>query len=858
MRTITLIVFGFIFSLNLLGQMLTGRIVDSKEQPVPNASVYIREVALGIMANENGEFQTKIDAGEYTVDISSLGYERKTMPVSVPPESLHLIVPMTEKIFTIREVIVTPGKEDPAYRIMRNVIARAPIHLRQVKSFESDVYLKGTFKLDKLPAIVKSQMKDKSTIGKLMVYESQNEIKYHEPDKYEQRIVALSSTLSKDFYIDDKMPILTLTANIYSPTSFGGLLGPGAFSLYKFKLEDIDSEGNHEIYKIRLTPRKKNSQLVSGYLYVVDKTWSVQQAQLDASYMGVKGGGHFYGSVKYNKLETKDNSFPSSNAIKPDVVELKAPAPKQQKDIQKIEELIAKDELTTREAYKIAQLITKTTETDEMKEKKRQLEIPSSDYTIAVTRDSLALLRDSSFWNSTRTTPLQPAELRSYVQRDSLKLVVDSLQSADSLKNRTFWKWTTHLLLGERVNFGKKYLFSYGGLIAACPEYNFVDGFRIGQRFNAGINFDKNHASTNTANEEADADAKQDTTIIKANFFRSLSISPAVYYTTARKEVDFFIDWVLSYAPMRNGRLTASTGNTIADFAGQNGSGRFANTLASFFVAENTAKFYQKRFVNISNQIDIANGLALTTGFLYENRNDLENKTSFNLFNREPASNRPHGQTETMPDHKAYIASIELNYTPRLHYRVRNGQKYYDRSKFPTFNMRYQKSFSDDRRINSSYEIIEITIHQQIRLNLFNNFFYSVNGGTFLSAKNSYLPDYRHFQTNEMFLATKSFNTSFSMDNYRYATNDRWLQAHIAFSSQYLLLKQLPFLQRFPIDEAAYLKTLWTPDVNHNEAGYSIGLGDLLRIGVFVGFNKQRHESVGFVLGIPLFNTTSR
>jgi hypothetical protein len=262
--------------------------------------------------------------------------------------------------------------------------------------------------------------------------------------------------------------------------------------------------------------------------------------------------------------------------------------------------------------------------------------------------------------------------------------------------------------------------------------------------------------------------------------------------------------------------------------------------------------------VTVSNDIDIVNGLFLTTGFNYEKRNDLDNNTSFNFMNKQPATNRPHGQPGRMPDHESYSANIALQYTPQYYYRIHNGQKYYIKTDFPTFRLSYRKGFSGGDRLNSSFDLLEATVIHSVSLNLFNRFFYGVGAGAFLSAKQTWLPDYKHFQSNESFLSSKSFHTSFTMDNYRYATNERWMQAFVTYSSQYLLIKQIPFLQRLLIDEAVHLKTLWTPDVNHNEAGYSIGLGNLSRVGLFVSFRKQRYDGVGFVLTLPLFDIFSQ
>jgi len=141
---------------------------------------------------------------------------------------------------------------------------------------------------------------------------------------------------------------------------------------------------------------------------------------------------------------------------------------------------------------------------------------------------------------------------------------------------------------------------------------------------------------------------------------------------------------------------------------------------------------------------------------------------------------------------------------------------------------------------------------------LFDKLFYAVNVGTFLSSKQIYFPDYKHFQTNELFITENPLDMSFAMENYRSSTNDKWLQAHVSYTTQYLLIKQIPAFQRFLFDEAIHLKTLWTPVLNHNEAGYSIGLGDIGRIGVMVTFSKLKYENVGFFISFPLLNLSTR
>jgi hypothetical protein len=856
-----------LFAATLAAQTLTGRIVDTEGQPIPNATFYIRELTLGLAADEQGEFRTKIAPGNYTCEISSLSYERKVIVISVPAEGLALQETLSEKTYTIREVTVTPGKEDPAYPIIRKVISRAPYHLHQVKSYESEVYIKGTLKIEKVPALVKMQIKEKEIkdmIGKTLLLEMQNEVKYHEPDKYEQRVVAVTHTIPEIFNPNGNSLLSIITNNIYTPTAFGGLLAPGSFSIYKFRLEDSYEDGEHYIYKIRVTPKKKSGQLVSGWLYVAENIWSIQQADLSRSQsgntirfhmayheikpgaflpttydmsvslniLGVKGGGQVYASIKYNKLETHDRYIATAQdtavTTKPSIHNTKTPTKKQQKDLKKLEELARKEELSTREAYKMAQLMKKTVESDEIKKQNRKLELRPLDSLIIVTRDSIAPLRDSAYWDEHRKLPLHKDEIQSYLRYDSLRKSSASSKDTDAGKKQTTGIHISNLLLGDRINIGKKMYLEHGGiLLSTCPEYNFVDGFWLGQKIEAGIRFNGN---------------------------RRLSLSPSVYYATARKKINATIDGTLAYASMRNGKFTVSTGNTTADFAGRNGTGRFGNTLGSLFLAANTAKFYWKRYISLSNHIEPANGLALSTSLNYEKRDDLENNTSFHFLGGRPASNRPHGQSEAMPAHRALTTDISLEYTPRYYYRVWMGRKSYQRSDYPTIRLSYSKAFGNKN--NTSFDKIEATVLQDIDLNIFNRLSYELNAGIFTSSDRTYLPDFKHFRTNEMFLTGKSLHNSFSLlDNYKYATNDKWLQAHVTYAANYLLLKQLPFLQGYLFDESLHIHTLWLPHLKHSEVGYSVGFGDIGRIGVFVGFNGLKYESTGFVLNISLLNS---
>lgn len=866
MKAILLLFLCCICSFNLSAQVLKGKITETSGEPIPNATVYIREMALGITSDDRGEFQTSLKEGKYTCEFSSLGYERKTEPVTIDKLSTSITVKMEKKTYTLKEVIVSANREDPAYAIMRKAISMAPFYLHQIKSYESEVYLKGTVRVDKIPGFAKITISDKeikSMTNKLFLIESQNNVTFTAPNQYDQKVTAFSSTLPTDVDMNDGMEIMT--ANIYDPNAFGRIspLAPGAFTYYKFTFEGMTTEGDHLINKIRVTPKKKNPKLVTGWLYIIENSWNVQSADLSASEMGItihftatynevkpyaflptaydmdmkvdlmglKISGKYRSSIQYKNVkinETQGVIRKKENKPQPVVAE-KPKTKKQIKAQQQLDNLSEKEELSTRDAYKMARLMKEATEPEEKKKQRESLEILPDNSRVRITVDSLAQYRDSLYWSAVRNVPLQPDEVVSYQIKDSLKLEIDSLQSKDSLRNRSTGNWIGKLITGEEFSFKKRFKFGYGGLLRACAQYNFADGFWLGQQFKFQANFSKN---------------------------RSLVISPSVFYTTARKTVNWQVDGTYRYAPLRNGNLSVSGGHTTTDYMDSDGTLLFINSISSLVFGKNPIKFYEKKFISLSNKADLANGLPLTVGFVYEKRNALANHQSYNFFGNTPSINIPHGQITPMPGNSVMKAAIQLDYTPRYRYRLERGRKTYVHSDFPTFSVKYIKGIPANLTNGSSFDRLEGGIKQTVKINEFNSFNYFINGGKFLSSKHIYFPDYKHFSTNELFITGSSLDTSFSLlDNYAWSTDKKWLQVYLNYPSNYLLLKRIPFLQNYLFNEALHARTLWIPGNNYTEFGYSVGFGDKARIGVFVGLEKGRYDATGFTISLPILKT---
>ena len=87
-----------------------GRVVDESNNPVVDASVAIRGTTKGTTTDLDGNFTLNIEGKNVVLEISSLGFETKTL--SVEDYSQKLVIVLKEDAFTLNDVVVTSRKRE--------------------------------------------------------------------------------------------------------------------------------------------------------------------------------------------------------------------------------------------------------------------------------------------------------------------------------------------------------------------------------------------------------------------------------------------------------------------------------------------------------------------------------------------------------------------------------------------------------------------------------------------------------------------------------------------------------------------------------------------------------------------------
>ena len=840
--------------------VLNGTVSGVTGEAVPFAAIYFKDLRRGVSANAEGRFLLDLPEGEHDCRVSSVGYESLETCVEICHGDTVIDFSLERRPVALSELVVTAdGSEDPAYGIMRRVIAYAPYYECVPDSFAARVYVKGTGKITDTPGMLElssdfRKEKDKF-INRLFVLEKVSEVKFGAPNRWNEHIEAETNTFPEDVSAEVPASI----TNFYGSELFGSPspLRDGAFTYYKYKLADRFNDGGAVVDKISVEPRRDAEGLFSGAIYVVEGEWCLVAADLRVQHggmldmrimatfnevepgvrllcsqsvtshvgvLGVKMRASYMLSAEYSFVGAA-----SSARLPGNLVPLTESGRRIVGEIRRIEQ---ERDLTNADSYRLSALTARLVEENLVASKRIErrsrfdLTYRMGIYNSSV--DSMAGVKDSAYWAAVRSVPLDAEELESYRRHQggnkpdsSVTAGSDKPDWSDAIGNALFG--------GDSYTYkGKKGWISFGGLWSVWSGYNFVDGYKVGLGIGLGRDFSD---------------------------FLSVAVEPSVYYNTARKVVTGSVDARLDYAPLRGGCLSMSGGRVSADYNTEHPESAALVALYSALFARNDTKFYDKAFVSLRNGIEIANGTRFMAGVSWERRRPLVNHISQSWFKKAAKPNLPeNAEFATLPPvSEALTANVAVVYTPAAYYFIKNGRKHYLQSKFPTFTLSYTRGigFKDG---TPSYNRIDVSVEQEIGLGIFNKIIYQVRGGAFIDASGLQFPDFKHFSATRFPLTTHRFADSFVLlDSYEYSTADCYAEAGFTWQSPRLLLKLLPFLRKKNFSECLHLRSL---AVRHrrpySELGYSVNVFDLASVGFFTSWQGFDYRSACVSVSLPL------
>nr|WP_319509442.1 DUF5686 and carboxypeptidase regulatory-like domain-containing protein [uncultured Draconibacterium sp.] len=855
-------------------QVLSGKITDEQKQPVPYATVYISETRQGTTSNTNGDFSFNLPKGNYHLTVRSMGYEKHEKSVSLQTDSLYLPITLPTQNFELAEIKVFPGDEDPAYFIMRKAIAKAPYYRKKIKHYNADLYIKANFAFSNIPNLIKKQevedgrkFKDYFKENVTYVIESQNRITFDYPDQYDQKVISKKSSLTGF----DEPPVMGLmTASFYDerPNEVVSPLSVLALKHYNFIYEGFITVGDYDVFKIRVTPKRKSDELVEGFIYIVDRLWCIYNLDFSSSFeffnyhikqqfenlgegnwmpvshningdfgmLGLRGNFYYGASVKYDSIVNNYTEIQyddiETTAQTNTVRTAREPGEKEQKLVEELNLLNAKEELSNADVKKAARLNRKI-----LKEQYNDSTIVApkfGTYNISENKDSL---QTDIAWDTVRSIPLTQAEIESYRISDSLKLREKGVSNDTIPGNKNSKQFLGNLLAGAYdICKDSTIRVSYDGLLSPINfDFNAVDGYKYRQEFRIRFLVDST---------------------------KRIYITPQLGYALNRKALFGSINTQFVNFMANGNQISIYAGKQSSDFkSGFEAITPAVNAISSWFFGDNYIRLYESEFLKLGFAQRFKTNFRFYANAGYEHFYPLENNISFPLSDyKDFEPNIPGNFSVDDPElteQKSFSYSFGLNYRKRQQKPWLEESPFLFIDDFYEFDLSFKRGVPDIFGSDADFRHLDFSFRQQANLSPSKAIDWRLNIGHYFTDKQMHFSQFKHFRTTEIPVMMRPFTHRFQLVNdYAISTNESYLSVMTEYKSEYILLRYLSVFNKRTWSESIHLNYLTTPDYNNYcEIGYSLNnLFFAGNVGVFAGFNESDFESVQIKLSISAFD----
>lgn len=857
-----------------LAQGIRGKVSTTEGESLPFASVYIRNLEDGVPTNENGLYEFRLKPGFYDVVVQFLGYKSQLQTVEVRDAWIDLDFSLEPQIYTLSEVEVRAGAEDPALTVMRKAIAKAKYHRMQLQSYSTTVYLKGTGQLTDAPFFMKKTLEEEGLkLNEAYTSESVSRITFTLPDKVEEKVISIRTNGENQ----GTSPAPYIQASFYQD-QINGIVSPlsrYAFQYYQFKYEGSFFDQDVMVSKVKVTPRSRGEKVFEGYIYIIEDLWAIHSLDLKTSLMGFQitakqqyapvaenvwmplthtyiFGGKIFGFAGEFKYLASTREYEVT--LNPDLATVPEIIDEKVQDIpdniQRIDkslsalEQLASEEPKTRKEYR--KLLNEYEKQSLQEKNNEESETVTSERYYSV--DSLAKKRNLSYWDSIRPVPLTAKEIEGYRRDDSLAVVeAAKMSDVDSIARKARKGFQPmDVLMGGSYSFGKGVSVGFKTNLTKV-SFNTVEGWKVGM----GV-FYRKYSEVKLADS------------VNRNR-KSFNIEPELRYGFSSNRFYGKVDFRWSQTQPISGQTWGIEGGRyIYQFNTEEPIQEQVNAAYSLLVRRNYMKLYEQDFARIywSHRVDY--GLTYRVNFTWADRRSLANNSNYSFYNkpeREYSPNVP--ENVEAPDEafsNSQIAKLHasVEWRPGLTYSIKDGRKQpnYDRSPLITFT--YQKAISGlvTSAAAAKYDQLEVGVKHDFNFGVSGKLDFNVTAGTFLNSDGMYFQDYKHFGGNRTIFSNMGAASNFRlMDYYKYSTTSNYVSAIAHYQFRKFLFTQLPMLRYSGLRENIFVNYLKTENSPHyTEIGYSLdNLFRIFRLELGVGFENGKYLRSGPLFGIATF-----
>lgn len=886
--TLLLFCFFFLLSFNSNAARVFGKATASDGENMPFLTVYEEGTTYGTTTNQEGSYFLELEEGEHQIVFRYVGFQSQTHTVVIKNgKDIELNVIMQSSTIGLKEVVITPNGEDPAYAVIRQAQKKREFYRTQNKAFSCNVYIKNVQKLDefKVPKLLENDDMEefrKEWEKNKIVYFSESVSKYYFLAPNKRKEVVISSKVSGDRGGFSWNSALYLSFDIYENTidapigdrPFVSPIAAGAMLYYEYQHEGEFIDKGVNVHKIRVFPRSKGQPLFGGLIYIQDSTWRVHSTDLEVSkdvglefidklsikqtfvpvsktasddiwlcstqsfafnysiaMMGAKVVGHGDYTGSFSNYDVTPNFTKAQLAE--DTKGQKLP------NLAFTKKNIKKDKLEKKEVIDKKEDVEEGTKTEEQTE--NQVEDQTEDIaeitTQNTTKDSVSNLK----------TELETMVLERKFFNKNISIISDS----SNLKSAEYWESirsvpltseeSEHYVRSDSVEKAQNdpvYLDSMDRKANKFKVFDLLTGYTYRSRkreltFNF-VPITQNIQANTVEGYVLNAG-------INLRKFRKKNFSTTQVGLDGRygfKSEKFYAkgSFFHRFNQINSAYVRAEGGSFVEQFDAD-AIPSFVNGIYTLFREENYQKIFEKRFAKITTGARIFDGAFLNLQANFEQRVPLQNadptlKPYFNRDEVEFTQNMPtdfDGNDFFFEKHNAFILKAQLRYRIGEKYVLRPKQRITTDSKYPTLTLTYSQAVPNIFESKADFGQLTLNVKDDVSLGVVGSLNYEAQAGTFLWNNYTSFADNFHFQTSPLLLAQSRLRQFLLLPYYQYSTTDNFAEFHAEQHFNGYLMNRVPLLKKLKLQFVAGVHYLYTPNTpNYTEV--SIGFERILKV----------------------------
>ena len=720
---------------------LSGWVVNDKKEPLPLASIEVKELKKGSVTNDDGSYAFYLERGKYDVVVSIVGYKTKVTTVYINnADVVETIVLEDNETSNLSEVILKVKTRDGAEELVRNVIQNKASVLDAIGSYSANVYIKAfqldsgvTKKREVADSLLKENFEGMSLAEVLLKLDRSagGQLKEERLGVKKQgntsSLFYLSAT-EGDFYIYDNLIQAPPVSKIpfVSPLSYSGLVA------YRFKTIKIDRTIKPKVYTIAIRPRQLSNATIEGEITIQDSTWAVfsTEFRLPQAHM-----------PEYDFMEVKQQYEAFGDRAR----------------------MITRQQFNYYSKTKKGRLYGETTVVYSGYELKKNFK--KGHFGMEVSSTSIeAYEKDSTFWKSVRAEPLSKQQELYTRYQDSIYRYTRSvayLDSMDRVLNKITWK--KMLIFGQIFNDHRK-----ERMWILPPITSMIQPVAFG---GARLKLAGAYRKTYTSR-------------------KNLSLEADVSYGFRNRDVNGSIGLQRMYNPFSRGEFSIKAGRNF----------EFIYPGDAWVNVLKRSNIYLNNSLEAGHQLEILHGLHLMNRVEVAFRRSVSDYKVGN--NADSIFGIPN---EPPVDFEAYNATyneIKLFYTPKLRYIREPREKIFLGSKWPTFYVTWRKGVPKLFKSKIDFDYLEFGIEHSINAGVAGNTSYIVKSGDFINTKDLRIIDYKFMRQGDP-LFFQNPNRSFQALDSTFPVFDRYFQGNLVHEFNGFFINRIPFFKKLKLQEIA-------------------------------------------------------